>query len=138
MKAINDRIKGAKFLTPQIILKTLEQINLGIFFILDHILLLNKIGAMAFKPSFIKNVAWYSDFCWGGETVCCLLSDLVDYSAQKESLKALSNGLKKIENKESIEYKEISNRLRAAKFERTKTTLDIFRCLSDLPVLHNF
>ena len=74
------------------LLKTLSDITNSLYFITDHILLLNKIGAFKFNPNFIKSIGWCSDFFWALECGSNIIYDLLDirdinnelYSIKKE------------------------------------------------------
>ena len=83
------------------ILKSISDISNGLYFLLDHILLLNKLNFMKFDTSFIQKVDFYSNFAWGVECATNLVYDGVDYYKNSQTIKKCIGDLKKIDNSES-------------------------------------
>ena len=121
------------------VIKSLSDLCNSVYFVLDHILLLNRVNAVKFEGRFIARVDWWSNVFWGGECLTNFVYDLVDYTKNWRSLREFINWIKKIENKDSTEYKALSEKISLVKYEQFKKVLDMIRCLTDMPVnLHFF
>jgi hypothetical protein len=83
------------------IIKILCDISNGLYFILDHILLVSKLNVFKFDPVWISKVDWYSNLAWGGECGTNILYDMIDFYHNKKLLESYKNSLDKIENQGS-------------------------------------
>lgn len=82
-------------------LKTIGDISLILYFLTDHILLINKMNAFKLNPKFISAVDYLSNLFWGMECGMNLIYDVVDYFKNAEDLKNNKGDLTKIKNNES-------------------------------------
>ena len=118
------------------VLKTFGDLFNSIYFILDHILLLNRINAVKIENSAtLVRLDWQSNLFWGGECLTSFLASLIEYLKNSKLVRELLNSLKKIDSKESAEYKALKEKIIKLKYEQFKRVLDIIRCLADMPVL---
>ena len=118
------------------VLKTLGDIFNSIYFILDHILLLNRINAVKIENSTtLVRIDWQANLFWGGECLTSFLAVLIDYLKNSRILRELLSSLKKIDSKESGEYKTLKEKIIKLKYEQFKRVLDMIRCLADMPVI---
>ena len=83
------------------ILKSLSDIANGIYFLLDHILLLNRLNFYKFDSSFVSKIDFYSNLAWGIECVFNIAYDVIDYINNKKLLHKNREDLRKIDNEES-------------------------------------
>ena len=96
-----NRLKEMKGLEASPIIKSISDIANSLYFITDHILLLNRIGAYKFSPKFINQVDFHSNLFWGIECSTNLIYDIIDYYQNIVEVQAINQSLKKIENTES-------------------------------------
>jgi len=117
------------------VLKTFGDLFNSIYFILDHILLLNRINAIKIENSAtLVRLDWQANLFWGGECLTSFLAVLIDYLKNSRLLRELLSSLKKIDSKESAEYKTLKEKIIKLKYEQFKRVLDMMRCLADMPV----
>jgi hypothetical protein len=125
------------------ILKSLADISNALYFLLDHILLVNKLNLFKFDPTWIAKVDWYSNLAWGGECFFNIIYDLVDYRNNVLILETYKNNLNKIDNTKSngkyniiihIEYVALIEKRDKLIYEQFKKIVDILRCSFDMPV----
>jgi len=133
-RAIMNRFKHPACAEYNDVIKSLSDLCNSIYFVLDHILLLNKVNAVKFESRFIARVDWWSNIFWGGECFTNFGYDLVDYTNNARTLREFINSIKKIENKETFEYKALYEKISLMKYEQFKIVLDMIRCLTDMPV----
>ena len=118
------------------VLKTLGDLFNSIYFILDHILLLNRINAVKIENSAtLVRLDWQANLFWGGECLTSFLAVLIDYLKNSRLLRESLSSLKKIDSKESAEYKTLKEKIIKLKYEQFKRVLDMIRCLADMPVI---
>lgn len=96
-----NRLKEMKGLEASPIVKSISDLANSLYFITDHILLLNRIGAYKFSAKFINQIDVLSNLFWGIECVTNLIYDIIDYYQNIAELQAINQSLKKIENSES-------------------------------------
>jgi hypothetical protein len=142
--AIN-RLKEMKGLEASPIIKSISDTANSLYFITDHFLLLNRIGAYKFSPKFINLIDLLSNLFWGIECFTNLIYDIIDYYQNIAELQSVNQSLKKIENTESEgkyylflfkfpEYKVIMTKKAKLKMDIFKKIVDISRCIADIPV----
>lgn len=134
-RAIMNRFKHPACAEYNDVIKSLSDLCNSIYFVLDHILLLNRVNAVKFEGKFIARVDWWSNVFWGGECLTNFVYDLVDYTKYARSLREFINSIKKIENKDSTEYRALKEKISNVKYEQFKKVLDMIRCLADMPVI---
>jgi hypothetical protein len=118
------------------ILKTSGDLFNSVYFVLDHILLLNKINAIKIENgATLMSIDWHANLFWGGECFTSFLAVLIDYLKNSRILRELLSSLKKIESKESAEHKTLREKIAKLKYEQFKRILDMIRCLIDMPVI---
>jgi hypothetical protein len=100
-RTIMSRFKGSNSVAFNDLIKCFSDLSNGIYFLLDHILLLNKINIIKLSPQMNAKIDWYSNFAWGGECVPNLLYDVIDYYNNSKEINIVNYSLDKIENKES-------------------------------------
>lgn len=82
LKQLLDRLKTHEDKGVRMILfRTLSDIALIFYFLLDHPCYINKIGLYKFESNFISNIEWFSDFMWMIEIILDILCDIVDLYA---------------------------------------------------------
>ena len=94
------------------IIKSLSDISNGIYFLLDHILLLNRLNFYKFDSAFISKIDFYSNLAWGVECVFNITYDVIDFINNRELLHKSRGDLRKIDNSESagkIYYRKFIN-----------------------------
>jgi hypothetical protein len=80
---------------------TISELSNAIFHVLDHILLLNRIKACEFKPTFIKKLDYVCNWLWASENTNCLIGDICDWVNLRQEMKQTRSDLLRIENQES-------------------------------------
>ena len=134
-RSIINRFKDPGSVECNDIIKSLSDLSNSVYFVLDHILLLNRINAVKFDTTMISKVDWWSNIFWGGECFTNFLYDMLDYIKNVRTVRKLIHSIKKIERKESTEYKALLEKISFIKYEQFKKVLDMIRCLADMPVI---
>ena len=116
------------------VIKSLSDLSNAIYFLLDHILLINRMNVVKMDSNFVNRIDFYSNIAWGAECFFNLIYDLVDYYHIVINLKNFKSDLKKIENKESVEFKNLIEKANTLKYEEFRKVIDILRCVFDIPV----
>ncbi len=98
--AIN-RLRDLKNIDASTVLKSISDLANSLYFITDHFLLINRIGAYKFRPEFIYRIDFLSNFFWGIECLTNLIYDIIDYYNNITELQNINKNLKKIESTES-------------------------------------
>lgn len=101
MKSTTNRYNNSKALGIADIAYSYSEIFCSLYFVLDHILLLNRINAVKFSPTFVSKVDFWANMCWLHDTLGCLVGDIVEYLALSRELKRIRESLIKVDNKES-------------------------------------
>ena len=96
-----NRLKDLKNWQLNPIIKSISDVANSLYFISDHLLLFNRIGAYKFSPKFINQVDFLSNLFWGMECLTNIIYDILDYYQNIAELQSINQSLKKIENSES-------------------------------------
>jgi hypothetical protein len=124
------------------IFTTISELSNAVYHLCDHVLLLNRIKAVEFKPTFIAKWDYFCNLLWCSENTNCLIADVIDYYNLIMGMKSTKIDLLKIENYEStgiikitpLEYKDLLERRLSQHEKKFKLKIDIIRCLADFPV----
>ena len=83
------------------VIKSVSDLSNSVYFVLDHILLVNRMNVFKFDPKFISTVDYYSNAAWGFECITNLLYDAIDYWNNIKKINCLLFSLNRIENTDS-------------------------------------
>lgn len=83
------------------IFRNISDISNALYFLLDHILLLNRMNFHKFDPKFINKVDFWSNFAWCIECITNLIYDLVDYYRNSLTINKYVEDIKKLDNADS-------------------------------------
>jgi len=98
--AIN-RLKDLKNWEASPLVKSISDVANSLYFITDHFLLINRIGAYKFSPKFINQMDLFSNLFWGIECLTNIIYDILDYYQNIAELQVVNQNLKKIESSDS-------------------------------------
>ncbi len=70
------------------------------------------------------------------DTSGCLLADIAEYSYLNKEMEGLRDSQRKLENKETEEFKILVEKKKLIAYNKFKKFLDILRCVTDYPVLY--
>lgn len=96
-----NRINTIKSFEWTPLLRTLSDFSLSAFFLLDNLILVNKIGAYKFSSLVMEKVELCCNLAWGIDCLVTIICDVLDYYNNIGELKAVNQCLKKIEMKDS-------------------------------------
>ena len=136
MKGAFDRIKNAKKITLILIFRVISSISESLYFLTDHVLLLNKIKAIQdINPALLGFCNYYGDVLWLLETVTAMIADslelieinkLISLKSTTQPLNPSNNLLQSLSESEQFEN---------FKLEKGRRFTNFLRCFFDLPVL---
>ena len=122
MKNVIERLSTAKKINLNIVLKCLSDIANSIYFLLDHVLLLQRINAMSFSKATIDFCDKWSNLIWMMDIFIVIAHSSIDYMevvSQRVQVKEDSS------QEEKAKSKEIANKLFGFKFEILKNLIDL-------------
>jgi len=136
--AINRAIDTKNWKDPIFILKNLSDVALSLYFLLDHVGLLNKVKAINVKPETIKAFDKLANLAWLTENFSSLTFQLIDIYKIHENIIKVKANIKSITDTNSEAYLNYNSALDKMREEYGKKYLDILRCITDIPVLIHF
>jgi len=83
------------------VIKSISDLSNAIYFILDHILLVNRMNVFKLDPKFVSTVDFYSNAAWGLECITNLIYDIIDYKKYQKSLFKNISDIKSLQNSDS-------------------------------------
>lgn len=107
-KAIFDKLNTGKYPKLATVFDCLSILSETIYCFVDHVILLNKIGAYKFSDPVMKFVGFHENFLWLLETIFGILGDLLNYNE-------MTIQEKKEENPEALENLKYTNNIKKAK-----------------------
>jgi hypothetical protein len=83
------------------VIKSISDLSNSIYFILDHILLINRMNVLNLDKKFVSTVDFYSNAAWCVECLTNLIYDIVDYKKNEGTISKNLTHLNHIENNDS-------------------------------------
>jgi hypothetical protein len=138
VKSFQGRLATAKEINTSLFFKCLADISGGIYLFVDHFLLFDKIKSIQLKPEYSAKLDFLGNILWMLETVSTLLYQIIDLGELNKTHFKVKKQLSAMEDKFSDEYRNtfiLDDKLTVDHF---KKSIDIARCIADLPVLVHF
>lgn len=83
------------------VIKSISDLSNSIYFVLDHILLINRLNVLNLNKNFVSTVDYYSNAAWAVECLTNLIYDIFDYKKNESTICKNITHLNHIENNDS-------------------------------------
>ena len=136
VKQIMDRFKAhEKSPVNNILLRTLADIFLALYFLTDHPLYFQRIGFIKLDKQTVDRIDFWNNIFWLLEAVLDIYCDLMDIAAINRQIAGLRASLK---SEGAYNETEVKSQIRDLNIKKMPIILSAVRGSADIPVIFHF